>query len=137
MEYTRSHKFKIFDGLIFPFSFWEYVKEDFTNLSTTVGYFLCICANLEAFPDILKMLFFFTAGGSTNMAPKINSAPPDKNLSPIKVNLMQFRNNVSDLKIQLHQMRQLQARTQSSFNRFVSFWLDFRLVCTHRSIHAS
>ncbi|XP_027861455.1 sickle tail protein homolog isoform X10 [Xiphophorus couchianus] len=53
-----------------------------------------------------------SAGGSTIVAPKANSAPPDKNLSPLKVNLMQFRNNVSDLRIQLHQMRQLQVQNQ-------------------------
>ncbi|XP_016528651.1 sickle tail protein homolog isoform X21 [Poecilia formosa] len=50
--------------------------------------------------------------GSTTLAPKTNSAPPDKNLSPLKVNLMQFRKNVSDLRIQLHQMRQLQVQNQ-------------------------
>ncbi|XP_054893630.1 sickle tail protein homolog isoform X7 [Poeciliopsis prolifica] len=53
-----------------------------------------------------------SAGGSTILAPKTNSAPPDKNLSPLKVNLMQFRKNVSDLRIQLHQMRQLQVQNQ-------------------------
>uniref|UniRef100_A0A096MA67 Actin interacting protein 3-like C-terminal domain-containing protein n=1 Tax=Poecilia formosa TaxID=48698 RepID=A0A096MA67_POEFO len=52
------------------------------------------------------------AVGSTTLAPKTNSAPPDKNLSPLKVNLMQFRKNVSDLRIQLHQMRQLQVQNQ-------------------------
>ncbi|MEQ2241239.1 hypothetical protein ILYODFUR_023341, partial [Ilyodon furcidens] len=52
------------------------------------------------------------SGASTIMAPKPNSAPPDKNLSPLKVNLLQFRKNVSDLKIQLHQMRQLQVQNQ-------------------------
>ncbi|XP_014904957.1 sickle tail protein homolog isoform X17 [Poecilia latipinna] len=53
-----------------------------------------------------------SAVGSTTLAPKTNSAPPDKNLSPLKVNLMQFRKNVSDLRIQLHQMRQLQVQNQ-------------------------
>uniref|UniRef100_A0A3B3YNU7 Actin interacting protein 3-like C-terminal domain-containing protein n=1 Tax=Poecilia mexicana TaxID=48701 RepID=A0A3B3YNU7_9TELE len=75
---------------------------------------------LKALPEIMKMfitysfLFFFFAPavGSTTLAPKTNSAPPDKNLSPLKVNLMQFRKNVSDLRIQLHQMRQLQVQNQ-------------------------
>ncbi|XP_047205170.1 sickle tail protein homolog isoform X5 [Girardinichthys multiradiatus] len=52
------------------------------------------------------------SGGSSIMAPKPNSAPPDKNLSPLKVNLLQFRKNVSDLRIQLHQTRQLQVQNQ-------------------------
>ncbi|KAM4543895.1 sickle tail protein homolog isoform 6-T6 [Fundulus diaphanus] len=50
--------------------------------------------------------------GSTILAPKSSSAPPDKNLSPIKVNLLHFRKNVSDLKMQLYQMRQLQVQNQ-------------------------
>ncbi|XP_035981179.1 sickle tail protein isoform X22 [Fundulus heteroclitus] len=50
--------------------------------------------------------------GSTILAPKSSSAPPDKNLSPLKVNLLHFRNNVSDLKMQLYQMRQLQVQNQ-------------------------
>ncbi|KAM4718883.1 sickle tail protein homolog isoform 3-T3 [Anableps anableps] len=53
-----------------------------------------------------------SSGGSTILAPKTNSALPDKNLSPLKMNLMQFRKNVSDLRIQLHQMRQLQVQNQ-------------------------
>ncbi|XP_038144935.1 sickle tail protein homolog isoform X22 [Cyprinodon tularosa] len=53
-----------------------------------------------------------SSGGSTVLAPKANSSPPDKSLSPLKVNLLQFRENVSDLRVQLHQMRQLQVQNQ-------------------------
>lgn len=55
-------------------------------------------------------------GGSPVLAPKSSAAPPDKGSAPLKVNLLQFRKNVSDLRMQLHQMRQLQARPLSPFN---------------------
>lgn len=56
-------------------------------------------------------------GGSPVLAPKTTASPPDKVPVPLKVNLLQFRKNVSELRIQLHQMRQLQARPfMSSIN---------------------
>uniref|UniRef100_A0A3B3ZBV6 Actin interacting protein 3-like C-terminal domain-containing protein n=1 Tax=Periophthalmus magnuspinnatus TaxID=409849 RepID=A0A3B3ZBV6_9GOBI len=51
-------------------------------------------------------------GGSPVLAPKTPTIPTDK--APIKVNLLQFRKNVSDLRMQLHQMRQLQLQNQEA-----------------------
>ncbi|KAM9839165.1 sickle tail protein homolog isoform 1-T1 [Aulostomus maculatus] len=53
-----------------------------------------------------------SSGGSPVLAPKSGVAPSDKGSVPLKVNLLQFRKNVSDLRIQLHQMRQLQLQNQ-------------------------
>lgn len=58
----------------------------------------------------LPPLTLCDSGGSPVLAPKSNAAPPDRRPAPLKVNLLQFRRNVSDLRMQLHQMRQLQAR---------------------------
>ncbi|XP_028288692.1 sickle tail protein homolog isoform X14 [Parambassis ranga] len=56
-----------------------------------------------------------SSGGSPILAPKVNAAPSDKSSSvPLKVNLLQFRKNVSDLRMQLHQMRQLQLQNQEA-----------------------
>ncbi|XP_061778249.1 sickle tail protein isoform X5 [Nerophis ophidion] len=41
-----------------------------------------------------------------------NVVCPDKTQVPFKANLLQFRKNVSDLRMQLHQMRQLQLQNQ-------------------------
>lgn len=57
-------------------------------------------------------------GGSPVLAPKSSTATSDKNAVPLKVNLLQFRKNVSDLRMQLHQMRQLQVRPLSLLNHF-------------------
>ncbi|XP_074477830.1 sickle tail protein homolog isoform X4 [Sebastes fasciatus] len=48
-----------------------------------------------------------SSGGSP-----VNAAPSDK--VPLKVNLLQFRKNVSDLRMQLHQMRQQQLQNQEA-----------------------
>lgn len=58
------------------------------------------------------------SGGSPVLAPKSNTATSDKQAVPLKVNLLQFRKNVSDLRMQLHQMRQLQVRPLSLLNLF-------------------
>ncbi|XP_068199701.1 sickle tail protein homolog isoform X4 [Antennarius striatus] len=55
-----------------------------------------------------------SSGGSPILGPKSNIAPTDKLSVPLKVNLLQFRKNVSDLRIQLHQMRQLQLQNQEA-----------------------
>ncbi|XP_019130253.2 sickle tail protein homolog isoform X5 [Larimichthys crocea] len=55
-----------------------------------------------------------SSGGSPVLAPKSNAAPSDKGSAPFKVNLLQFRKNVSDLRMQLHQMRQLQLQNQEA-----------------------
>ncbi|XP_041817919.1 sickle tail protein homolog isoform X3 [Chelmon rostratus] len=55
-----------------------------------------------------------SSGGSPVLAPKSNAAPSDKGSGPLKVNLLQFRKNVSDLRMQLHQMRQLQLQNQEA-----------------------
>ncbi|KAG7526225.1 hypothetical protein JOB18_038116 [Solea senegalensis] len=55
-----------------------------------------------------------SSGGSPVMAPKSSAAPPDKGSLPLKLNLLQFRKNVSDLRVQLHQMRQLQLQNQEA-----------------------
>ncbi|XP_029384410.1 sickle tail protein homolog isoform X2 [Echeneis naucrates] len=55
-----------------------------------------------------------SSGGSPVLAPKNNAGPSDKGSLPLKVNLLQFRKNVSDLRMQLHQMRQLQLQNQES-----------------------
>ncbi|XP_029001935.1 sickle tail protein homolog isoform X2 [Betta splendens] len=55
-----------------------------------------------------------SSGGSPVLAPKTSAAPPDKGTVPLKVNLLQFRKNVSDLRMQLHQMRQLQLQNQEA-----------------------
>ncbi|XP_029935020.1 sickle tail protein homolog isoform X3 [Myripristis murdjan] len=55
-----------------------------------------------------------SAGGSPVLAPKSNSASSDIGTVPLKVNLLQFRKNVSDLRLQLHQMRQLQLQNQEA-----------------------
>jgi len=44
------------------------------------------------------------------MAPKTNAVQSETGSLPVKVNLLHFRKNVSDLRLQLHQMRQLQVR---------------------------
>ncbi|XP_053717059.1 sickle tail protein homolog isoform X12 [Synchiropus splendidus] len=51
-----------------------------------------------------------SSGGSPVLVQKHNGPPSDK--TPLKVNLLQFRKNVSDLRLQLHQMRQLQLQNQ-------------------------
>ncbi|XP_061522987.1 sickle tail protein homolog isoform X14 [Phycodurus eques] len=59
-----------------------------------------------------------SSSGSPVLAPKCNASassagPQDKqSLIPLKANLLQFRKNVSDLRMQLHQMRQLQLQNQ-------------------------
>uniref|UniRef100_A0A7N8WN05 KIAA1217 ortholog n=1 Tax=Mastacembelus armatus TaxID=205130 RepID=A0A7N8WN05_9TELE len=55
-----------------------------------------------------------SSGGSPVLAPKSSAAPSDKDPVPLKVNLVQFRKNVSDLRMQLHQMRQLQLQNQEA-----------------------
>ncbi|XP_069369052.1 sickle tail protein homolog isoform X5 [Paralichthys olivaceus] len=55
-----------------------------------------------------------SSGGSPVLAPKSSAAPSDKPSVPLKVNLLQFRKNVSDLRVQLHQMRQLQLQNQEA-----------------------
>ncbi|KAL7373324.1 hypothetical protein ABVT39_003759 [Epinephelus coioides] len=55
-----------------------------------------------------------SSGGSPVMAPKSSTAPSDKGPVSLKVNLLQFRKNVSDLRMQLHQMRQLQLQNQEA-----------------------
>ncbi|XP_071373014.1 sickle tail protein homolog isoform X8 [Centroberyx affinis] len=55
-----------------------------------------------------------SAGGSPVLAPKSSAAPSEKGSVPLKVNLLQFRKNVSDLRLQLHQMRQLQLQNQEA-----------------------
>ncbi|XP_071341153.1 sickle tail protein homolog isoform X19 [Trachinotus anak] len=55
-----------------------------------------------------------SSGGSPVLAPKSSAAPSDKGSVPLKVNLLQFRKNVSDLRMQLHQMRQLQLQNQEA-----------------------
>ncbi|XP_076617404.1 sickle tail protein homolog isoform X4 [Chaetodon auriga] len=55
-----------------------------------------------------------SSGGSPVLAPKSNTAPSDKGSGPLKVDLLQFRKNVSDLRMQLHQMRQLQLQNQEA-----------------------
>lgn len=62
-------------------------------------------------------------GGSPVLAPKSNAALSDKGSAPLKVNVLQFRKNVSDLRVQLHQMRQLQARPLSPFNYFKRWYV--------------
>nr|XP_057916837.1 sickle tail protein homolog isoform X3 [Doryrhamphus excisus] len=56
-----------------------------------------------------------SSGGSPVLPAKgsmSNAVLPDKNQVPLKANLLQFRKNVSDLRLQLHQMRQLQLQNQ-------------------------
>ncbi|XP_061661429.1 sickle tail protein homolog isoform X7 [Syngnathoides biaculeatus] len=61
-----------------------------------------------------------SSSGSPILPPKCNasaaaaSAPPQDRQGqiPLKANLLQFRKNVSDLRMQLHQMRQLQLQNQ-------------------------
>ncbi|AWP20558.1 putative sickle tail protein -like [Scophthalmus maximus] len=55
-----------------------------------------------------------SSGGSPVLAPKSNAALSDKGSAPLKVNVLQFRKNVSDLRVQLHQMRQLQLQNQEA-----------------------
>ncbi|XP_056289486.1 sickle tail protein homolog isoform X16 [Pseudoliparis swirei] len=55
-----------------------------------------------------------SSGGSPVLAPKSSAAPLDKSPVPLKVNLLQFRKNVSDLRMQLHQMRQQQVQNQEA-----------------------
>uniref|UniRef100_A0A3B4TRT2 Actin interacting protein 3-like C-terminal domain-containing protein n=1 Tax=Seriola dumerili TaxID=41447 RepID=A0A3B4TRT2_SERDU len=55
-----------------------------------------------------------SSGGSPVLAPKSSAALSDKGSVPLKVNLLQFRKNVSDLRMQLHQMRQLQLQNQEA-----------------------
>ncbi|XP_029955561.1 sickle tail protein homolog isoform X2 [Salarias fasciatus] len=55
-----------------------------------------------------------SSGGSPVLAPKNTAAPTEKSSVPLKVNLLQFRKNVSDLRMQLHQMRQLQLQNQEA-----------------------
>ncbi|XP_019897304.2 sickle tail protein homolog isoform X17 [Esox lucius] len=62
-----------------------------------------------------------SAGGSPILAPK-SAAPPSESGStqilpgsaPFHSNLLQFKKNVSDLRLQLHQMRQLQLQNQEA-----------------------
>ncbi|XP_049604958.2 sickle tail protein homolog isoform X11 [Syngnathus scovelli] len=63
-----------------------------------------------------------SSGGSPVLAPKCNASTSAASAAaatqdqqsqiPLKANLLQFRKNVSDLRMQLHQMRQLQLQNQ-------------------------
>ncbi|XP_074549349.1 sickle tail protein homolog isoform X4 [Halichoeres trimaculatus] len=55
-----------------------------------------------------------SSGGSPVMAQKRSAPPSDKGSVPLKANLLQFRKNVSDLRMQLHQMRQQQLQNQEA-----------------------
>ncbi|XP_045925011.1 sickle tail protein homolog isoform X6 [Micropterus dolomieu] len=55
-----------------------------------------------------------SSGSSPVLAPKNSATPSDKGSVPLKANLLQFRKNVSDLRMQLHQMRQLQLQNQEA-----------------------
>ncbi|XP_056868371.1 sickle tail protein homolog isoform X15 [Takifugu flavidus] len=55
-----------------------------------------------------------TSGGSPILAPKTNPGPKGTSSAPLRVNLLQFRKNVSDLRMQLHQMRQIQLQNQEA-----------------------
>ncbi|KAK5849591.1 hypothetical protein PBY51_013915 [Eleginops maclovinus] len=55
-----------------------------------------------------------SSGGSPVLAPKSGAAPSNRSPVPLKVNLLQFRKNVSDLRMQLHQMRQQQLQNQEA-----------------------
>lgn len=66
--------------------------------------------------NLIYVVFPPGPGGSPVLAPKSTAAPSDKGSVPLKVNLLQFRKNVSDLRMQLHQMRQLQARPLCPLN---------------------
>ncbi|XP_066574406.1 sickle tail protein homolog isoform X4 [Amia ocellicauda] len=44
----------------------------------------------------------------------VNTLPPPSSPTPVQVNLINFRRNVSDLRLQLHQMRQLQLQNQEA-----------------------
>uniref|UniRef100_A0AAQ4S400 Uncharacterized protein n=1 Tax=Gasterosteus aculeatus aculeatus TaxID=481459 RepID=A0AAQ4S400_GASAC len=55
-----------------------------------------------------------SSGGSPVLAAKSSTAPPATGPVPLKVNLLQFRRNVSDLRVQLHQMRQQQVQNQEA-----------------------
>lgn len=76
--------------------------------------------------NLTLLLFHCDTGGSPILAPKSNAASSDKRPLPLKVNLLQFRKNVSDLRMQLHQMRQLQAGPRTPF-RFDYFNLQFHV----------
>lgn len=89
--------------------------------------------------NLTLFLFHRDTGGSPVLAPKSNAAPSDKRPLPLKVNLLQFRKNVSDLRMQLHQMRQLQAgpRTPFRFDYFnllqfymLTLFFFLTLLCT-------
>uniref|UniRef100_A0A8C8DIV0 Uncharacterized protein n=1 Tax=Oryzias sinensis TaxID=183150 RepID=A0A8C8DIV0_9TELE len=53
-----------------------------------------------------------SSGGSPDLASKRTKPSSDKSSAPLKVNLLQFKRNVSDLRMQLYQMRQLQLQNQ-------------------------
>ncbi|XP_076826348.1 sickle tail protein homolog isoform X3 [Brachyhypopomus gauderio] len=61
-----------------------------------------------------------STGGSPVLGPRNSTAPPESNpastppisSAPLQVNLIQFRKNVSELRLQLQQMRQLQLQNQ-------------------------
>uniref|UniRef100_A0A674N969 KIAA1217 n=1 Tax=Takifugu rubripes TaxID=31033 RepID=A0A674N969_TAKRU len=55
-----------------------------------------------------------SSGGSPILAPKTNPGPKGTSSAPLRVNLLQFRKNVSDLRMQLHQMRQIQLQNQEA-----------------------
>ncbi|XP_045066477.1 sickle tail protein homolog isoform X3 [Coregonus clupeaformis] len=62
-----------------------------------------------------------SSGGSPILAPKsaappseIGSTPALPGSAPFQANLFQFKKNVSDLRLQLHQMRQLQLQNQEA-----------------------
>uniref|UniRef100_A0A672T5U5 Sickle tail protein-like n=1 Tax=Sinocyclocheilus grahami TaxID=75366 RepID=A0A672T5U5_SINGR len=65
-------------------------------------------------------VFVFCLGGSPVLAPKVAAAPPERSPAPtpplgpapLHVNLHLFRKNVSELRLQLQHMRQLQLQNQ-------------------------
>lgn len=60
--------------------------------------------------------FMFCLGGSPVLAPKVAAAPPERSPAPtpplgpapLHVNFHMFRRNVSELRLQLQHIRQLQ-----------------------------
>ncbi|KAM6977678.1 sickle tail protein homolog [Aplochiton taeniatus] len=53
-----------------------------------------------------------STGGSPVLAPKSGVSSSEGGATPLQVNLLQFRRNVSDLRLQLQQMRQQQLQNQ-------------------------
>uniref|UniRef100_A0A8C7X6W5 Uncharacterized protein n=1 Tax=Oryzias sinensis TaxID=183150 RepID=A0A8C7X6W5_9TELE len=88
------------------------MEQQIASLTGLVQHALLKGPNSSGTKEPASLFFFCYPGGSPDLASKRTKPSSDKSSAPLKVNLLQFKRNVSDLRMQLYQMRQLQLQNQ-------------------------